>query len=52
MSQAFLKEKWADSGTMIFGDATPPFCTLARRSAWMLDSVPPLVAYPPASGQW
>ena len=50
MSQAFLNEKWADSGTMTFGCAMSCRSARASRSAWILDSVPPLVAYPPASG--
>ncbi len=50
MSQAFRNEKWPDSGTTTFGDRVR-FRFFAIRNAWMFDSVPPEVAYPPASGR-
>ncbi|OQC71335.1 MAG: hypothetical protein BWX50_00482 [Euryarchaeota archaeon ADurb.Bin009] len=49
ISQAFWNEKWLDAGTTTFGDSTG-FCFFAIRNACMFDSVPPLVAYPPAFG--
>src|SRR5512136_149766 len=51
MSQAFSKEKWADSGTTTLGSLTPARPRAIRRT-WRLDSVPPEVAYPQASLWW